>query len=184
MNNLTRNLRDGILALRFGVILAVLVTGNTLGLSLAQAQSAGRTDPLLNNGPPVWDTNHDGIFTCEEWKKFMEQLFASGDKGRKGFLTKRNSKRSRKPIRSAEPISVISTKTRTAKSRARSSSKSRAYSSALRQERRLPRNAGRIEGGNDPAADGRAAGTAARPVSLREAERCDECYPAFPGHAR
>jgi hypothetical protein len=80
-------LRDGILALRFGVTLAVLVTGNTLGLSLAQAQSAARTDPLLNNGPPVWDTNHDGIFTCDEWKKFMEQLFVSGDKGRKGFLT-------------------------------------------------------------------------------------------------
>jgi EF hand len=83
-----KNLRDGILALRFGVTLAVLVAGNSLGLSLAQAQSAARTDPLLNNGPPVWDTNHDGIFTCDEWKKFMAQLFASADKGRKGFLTK------------------------------------------------------------------------------------------------
>jgi len=81
-------LRDGILALRFGVTLAVLVASNSLGLSLALAQSAVRTDPLLNNGPPVWDTNHDGIFTCDEWKKFMEQLFASADKGRKGFLTK------------------------------------------------------------------------------------------------
>jgi hypothetical protein len=83
-----KNLRDGISALRIGVTLAVLVTGNILGSSLALAQSASRTDPLLNNGPPVWDTNHDGIFTCEEWKKFMEQLFASADKGRKGFLTR------------------------------------------------------------------------------------------------
>ena len=81
-------MRDGISALRIGVTLAVLVTGNILGSSLALAQSASRTDPLLNNGPPVWDTNHDGIFTCEEWKKFMEQLFASADKGRKGFLTR------------------------------------------------------------------------------------------------
>ena len=80
-------MRDGILALRIGATLAVLVVGNALGSSVATAQS-GRSDPLLNNGPPVWDTNHDGIFTCDEWKKFMEQLFVSGDKGRKGFLTR------------------------------------------------------------------------------------------------
>jgi Ca2+-binding EF-hand superfamily protein len=54
---------------------------------LALAQS-GRSDPLLGNGPPVWDANHDGVFTCEEWKGFMERLFASGDKGRKGFLSR------------------------------------------------------------------------------------------------
>jgi hypothetical protein len=82
-----KNLRDGISALRIGVTLAVLVTGNILGSSLALAQSATRTDPLLNNGPPVWDTNHDGIFTCEEWKKFMEQLFVSGDRNRDGSLS-------------------------------------------------------------------------------------------------
>jgi len=80
-------LRDGISVLRIGVTLAVLAAGSALGSSLALAQS-GRTDPLLNNGPPVWDTNHDGVFTCDEWKKFMEQLFVSGDKGRKGFLTR------------------------------------------------------------------------------------------------
>jgi hypothetical protein len=81
------NLRDGILALRIGAILAVLVVGIALGSSAAMAQS-GRGDPLLNAGPPVWDTNHDGVFTCDEWKKFMEQLFVSADKGRKGFLTR------------------------------------------------------------------------------------------------
>ena len=80
-------MRDGISALRISVTLAVLVTGNILGSSLALAQSAARTDPLLNNGPPVWDTNHDGIFTCEEWKKFMEQLFVSGDRNRDGSLS-------------------------------------------------------------------------------------------------
>jgi hypothetical protein len=81
-----KKLRDGISRLRIGVTLAVIVAGNALGSSLASAQS-GRIDPLLNNGPPVWDANHDGIFTCEEWKSFMERLFASGDKSRKGFLT-------------------------------------------------------------------------------------------------
>ena len=42
-----------------------------------------------DSDPEVLDPDiHDGIFTCEEWKKFMEQLFVSGDKGRKGFLTR------------------------------------------------------------------------------------------------
>ena len=81
-------MRDGISALRIGVTLAVLMAGNSIGLSLALAQTAAsRTDPMLNNGPPVWDTNHDGIFTCEEWKTFMDRLFVLADKGKKGFLT-------------------------------------------------------------------------------------------------
>jgi hypothetical protein len=81
-----KKLRNGISRLRIGVTLAVMVAGPVLGSSPASAQS-GRTDPLLNNGPPIWDSNHDGIFTCEEWKGFMERLFASGDKSHKGFLT-------------------------------------------------------------------------------------------------
>jgi hypothetical protein len=64
-----------------GVVLALLVASN----SLALAQS--RPDPMLSNGPPVWDSNHDGIYTCEEWKKFMEQLFVSGDRNRDGSLS-------------------------------------------------------------------------------------------------
>jgi len=78
-------LRDGISVLRFSVTLAILVTGNSIGMSLALGQS--RTDPLLS-APPAWDANHDGVYTCEEWKAFMDRLFTSADKGRKGFLTK------------------------------------------------------------------------------------------------
>ena len=79
-------MRDGKSVLRFGVTLAMLVAGNSLDVSPLFAQSRP-ADPLLGSGPPVWDTNHDGVFTCEEWKSFMERLFASADKGRKGFLT-------------------------------------------------------------------------------------------------
>jgi hypothetical protein len=83
------NLRDGLSALRLGVTIVTLAAAGSLGLipALSPAFAQSRPDPMLNNGPPIWDTNHDGIFTCEEWKKFMEQLFASADKGRKGFLT-------------------------------------------------------------------------------------------------
>ena len=38
-----------------------------LGGPLAFAQSAaGTQDALLKNGPPVWDANHDGVYTCAE----------------------------------------------------------------------------------------------------------------------
>jgi hypothetical protein len=66
-----------------GMTLALLFTGS----SLAFAQSASRPDPMLNNGPPIWDTNHDGIYTCDEWKSFMDRLFKSADRNRDGFLS-------------------------------------------------------------------------------------------------
>jgi hypothetical protein len=65
-----------------------LATGLLLtGTSLALAQSAPRPDPMLNNGPPSWDENHDGIYTCDEWESFMERLFKSADKNRDGSLS-------------------------------------------------------------------------------------------------
>jgi EF hand domain-containing protein len=75
-------LRKGISRLRIGVTLAMLLAGNSLGVSLARAE-----DPMLNSSP-AWDANHDGVYTCEEWKSFMDRLFVSADKGRKGFLTR------------------------------------------------------------------------------------------------
>jgi hypothetical protein len=67
-----------------GMTLAILAAGNALGVSLALAQA--RPDPMLNS-PPTWDANHDGIYTCQEWKSFMDRLFASGDRNRDGFLS-------------------------------------------------------------------------------------------------
>ena len=67
--------------LRIGMSLAALVAGQ------CPALTQSRPDPMLRDGPPAWDANHDGIFTCDEWKAFMERLFVSADKGHKGFLT-------------------------------------------------------------------------------------------------
>ena len=78
-------MRDGICSLRVGVALAMLLAGSLRGASGALAQ--GYSDPLLNS-QPTWDANHDGVYTCEEWKSFMDRLFASADKGHKGFLTR------------------------------------------------------------------------------------------------
>ena len=64
---------------------SVLGIGITMGLlltagPLAFAQTAARPDAMLNNGPPIWDANHDGVYTCEEWKSFMDRLFTSADR--------------------------------------------------------------------------------------------------------
>ena len=58
------------------------------GVSLALAQSAPRPaqDALLANGPPVWDANHDGVYTCDEWKSFVDRIFTSADRNRDGHL--------------------------------------------------------------------------------------------------
>lgn len=71
---------------RIGIAVGLLLTGG----SLALAQSAPRPaqDALLNNGPPVWDTNHDGVYTCDEWKKYADRLFTSADRNRDGNLDK------------------------------------------------------------------------------------------------
>jgi len=69
-------------------------TGITLGLlliggSLALAQSAPPPPPgdaMLSNGPPIWDANHDGVYTCDEWKKYADRIFTSADRNHDGKL--------------------------------------------------------------------------------------------------
>jgi hypothetical protein len=55
---------------------------------LALAQSAPRPaqDAMLANGPPTWDANHDGVYTCDEWKSFVDRIFTSADRNRDGVL--------------------------------------------------------------------------------------------------
>jgi hypothetical protein len=72
-----------------GVTLALLLTG--VPPALAQSAAAGDAtrpaqDALLRNGPPIWDANHDGIYTCDEWKSFVDRIFTSADRNHDGHL--------------------------------------------------------------------------------------------------
>src|SRR6476620_11348249 len=42
-------------------------------------------DPLVA-AASRWDANHDGVFTCEEWKQYASRLFTLADKNTDGFL--------------------------------------------------------------------------------------------------
>lgn len=33
-----------------------------------------------------WDANHDGTFTCDEWRQYANRLFTIADKNANGFL--------------------------------------------------------------------------------------------------
>ena len=47
-------------------------------------KDAPSTDRL--NGPDIWDANHDGIYTCDEWKSYLDRLFTLADRNRDGHL--------------------------------------------------------------------------------------------------
>jgi hypothetical protein len=67
-----------------GTALGLLLTGVTL----AFAQSADdkvRPDPL-RAGADSWDANHDGVYTCDEWKKHLDRIFTLADRNHDGRL--------------------------------------------------------------------------------------------------
>jgi Ca2+-binding EF-hand superfamily protein len=68
-----------------GVTMGLLLTG--VPLVLAQSTPQPAQDGMLKNGPPLWDANHDGVFTCDEWKSFMDRIFTSADRNRDGNLS-------------------------------------------------------------------------------------------------
>lgn len=49
-------------------------------------QGRAQADPLPD-GPLIWDSNHDGVYTCDEWKSYMDRLFTLADKNRDGFVS-------------------------------------------------------------------------------------------------
>jgi hypothetical protein len=58
-----------------------------LAPSAAAGPKAARpTEGPSGTGPEAWDANGDGIFTCEEWKSYLERWFAVADRNRDGRL--------------------------------------------------------------------------------------------------
>lgn len=60
----------------------------------AQSVPAGDTargprptkDAPATSGPDIWDANHDGIYTCDEWKSYLDRLFNLADRNHDGHL--------------------------------------------------------------------------------------------------
>jgi hypothetical protein len=76
-----------------GMSIAVGLLLTAVPYASAQSVPAGdardprsKKDAPPTNGPEVWDANHDGIYTCDEWKSYLDRLFALADRNRDGHL--------------------------------------------------------------------------------------------------
>jgi len=75
-----------------GLSVGLLLVHTPVVLAQRSPESGGRSpqertqDDPLANGPLIWDFNHDGVYTCDEWKKYADQLFTLADRNRDGFL--------------------------------------------------------------------------------------------------
>jgi hypothetical protein len=60
---------------------------------------------LLAAAPPVsaqtqqdlWDANHDGVYTCDEWKSYLDRTFTLADRNHDGNLDQAEFATIRKP---------------------------------------------------------------------------------------
>jgi hypothetical protein len=76
-----------------GISIAVglLLTAAPYASAQSPASDAARgprptKDVSPASGPDVWDANHDGIYTCDEWKSYLDRLFTLADHNRDGHL--------------------------------------------------------------------------------------------------
>jgi hypothetical protein len=67
-----------------GALFGLLAMGAPI--ALAQSAQPARDAPAKSNGPEIWDANHDGIYTCDEWKKHLDRLFTLADRNHDGNL--------------------------------------------------------------------------------------------------
>ncbi|WP_415026436.1 EF-hand domain-containing protein [Bradyrhizobium sp.] len=76
--------------LAIGILVIAVSSTACVSHSYAQMPPGGaqppRPDPLAD-GPPIWDYDHDGTYTCDEWKRYMDQIFRFADQNHDGFLS-------------------------------------------------------------------------------------------------
>jgi len=53
--------------------------------ALAAAQTVPEADPLVLSAQ-LWDLDHNGIYTCDEWKQYARRLFDLADRNRDGYV--------------------------------------------------------------------------------------------------
>jgi hypothetical protein len=43
-------------------------------------------DAISTSGAEIWDANHDGVYTCAEWKSYLDRMFTLADRNNDGRL--------------------------------------------------------------------------------------------------
>lgn len=63
----------------------------------ADSSSSVRPNDVTVSSAPFWDANHDGVYTCEEWKGYATGVFNEADRDGGGDLDPDEFPRVRKP---------------------------------------------------------------------------------------
>jgi Ca2+-binding EF-hand superfamily protein len=76
------------MSIAVGVLLAAAPYASAQSIPAEAAARSPRStkDAPSTNGPDIWDANHDGIYTCDEWKSYLDRLFTLADRNRDGHL--------------------------------------------------------------------------------------------------
>jgi hypothetical protein len=79
-----------------GMIATVSLLYVTVPIALAQPAPSDQVKRPAQSGhdaasptsaADIWDNNHDGIYTCDEWKGYLGRLFDRADRNHDGNLT-------------------------------------------------------------------------------------------------
>ena len=88
----------------------ILLMSAAIGAAIAQQTNPGETstaasrargyDPLLTWASVWGDQERQGVYTCDEWKRYATKLFDQADRSRDGFLDAKEFE----AIRKADPM--------------------------------------------------------------------------------
>ena len=78
-----------------GIIATTSLLCTAVPPAVAQPVSPDRAQPSPRAGgdrspavaAEIWDANHDGVYTCDEWKAYLGRLFDRADRNHDGHLT-------------------------------------------------------------------------------------------------
>jgi hypothetical protein len=69
---------------RYAVSVSVFLLALCATLSLASAQRIPDEDPVVASAR-LWDLDHDGTYTCDEWRQYATRLFNPTDRNHDGL---------------------------------------------------------------------------------------------------
>lgn len=66
-------------------VLAAALCNPSVQAQAPRPNAAAKSDPFIA-AMTRWDSNHDGVLTCDEWRQYLNRLFTLADKNHDGFL--------------------------------------------------------------------------------------------------
>jgi hypothetical protein len=72
-----------------GAVVGLLLAGGSAALAQPTSDAdAARINhnAQVKSAADAWDANHDGVYTCAEWKSHLDRIFTQADRNRDGHL--------------------------------------------------------------------------------------------------